>query len=71
MYLPSLRPRVLDHLPLTSEDVVLDLGCGDGRWLIAAALKARCTCRGFDLNESLLEKGRRDAEESGVSGRNG
>lgn len=58
--------RVLDTLELGALDVVLDLGCGDGRWLIAAALRG-CPSRGFDLNEDLLEQGRRHATEAGVS----
>lgn len=64
---PALIQSVLESLSLSSGDVVVDLGCGDGRWLIAAALMAHCTCRGFDLNESLVVKGRRDADQSRVS----
>ena len=62
---PAL-PRVLDGLMLEAHDVVLDLGCGDGRWLIAAAIRG-CVGRGYDLNSELLEKGRRAAAEAGVS----
>ncbi|CAM9805567.1 unnamed protein product [Ascophyllum nodosum] len=57
---------VLDGLMLEAHDVVLDLGCGDGRWLIAAAIRG-CVGRGYDLNSELLEKGRRAAAEAGVS----
>ena len=57
---------VIDGLGLEAHDVVLDLGCGDGRWLVAAALKG-CHGRGFDLNKDLLEKGRRATAEAGVS----
>jgi len=28
----------------TKTDVLIDLGCGDGRWLIAAAKKYGCRC---------------------------
>lgn len=58
--------RVLEKLVLDSGDVVLDLGCGDGRWLIEAASWG-CQGRGFDLNEELVLKGRRDAIEAAVS----
>ena len=36
---------------------IIDLGCGDGRWLLAAAKRFRdlkVTCRGYDLDERLL-----------------
>lgn len=57
---------VFDNVGLGPHDVVLDLGCGDGRWVVAAALRG-CTSRGLDLNEDLLEKGRCAATEAGVS----
>lgn len=56
---------MLAKLVLDSGDAVLDLGCGDGRWLIEAASRG-CKGRGFDLNEELLLKGRRDAIEAAV-----
>eukprot|EP00903_Cladosiphon_okamuranus_P010069 g9541.t2 len=62
----DLIQTVFDHVGLGPHDVVLDLGCGDGRWVVAAALRG-CTGRGLDLNEDLLEKGRRAAAEAGVS----
>lgn len=61
----ALFSSVIDDLGLEAHDVVLDLGCGDGRWLVAAALKG-CHGRGFDLNNALLEKGRRATAEAGV-----
>ena len=42
---------------IVSSDVVVDLGCGDGRWLVAA----RKHCRrlvGYDIDGALLAKGR-------------
>ena len=36
------------------KDVVYDLGCGDGRFLVAAARRG-ATGRGFDLNFNLVE----------------
>ena len=63
---PSCGGSVFNHIELASTDVVLDLGCGDGRWVIAAAEQRACTGRGYDLNEELLQKGRRAAAEAGV-----
>ncbi len=37
-------------------DVVYDLGCGDGRIVIAAAKKAGCRAYGFDLDPEMVER---------------
>lgn len=57
---------VYDKVGLQASDIVLDLGCGDGRWLLAAARRG-CKGRGLDLNEDLLQRGRLAAAEAGVS----
>ncbi|CAM9902394.1 unnamed protein product [Ectocarpus sp. 6 AP-2014] len=62
----SLIETVLDSLRLEPQDIVVDLGCGDGRWLLAAARRG-CAGRGLDLNENLLRKGRLAAAEARVS----
>lgn len=56
---------MLDSLQLEPHDIVVDLGCGDGRWLLAAARRG-CAGRGLDLNEDLLRKGRLAAAEARV-----
>lgn len=51
-YFPSLRPHIkaaLDLLKLKKGEVVYDLGCGDGRFLRAAA-KQGATAVGYELN---------------------
>jgi SAM-dependent methyltransferase len=51
-YFPSLKPHIkaaLDLLDLKEGQVVYDLGCGDGRFLRAAA-KAGCQAVGYELN---------------------
>jgi SAM-dependent methyltransferase len=50
---------------LTSGDLVLDIGCGDGNATIPAA-KTGATVTGFDLTPELLEAGRAAAAEAGV-----
>lgn len=57
---------MFDSVELGPHDVVLDLGCGDARWVVAAALRG-CTARGLDLNEDLLQKGHRATAKAGVS----
>lgn len=45
----------LPYLNLGSDSLLVDLGCGDGRWLISAAKMApRCRCIGIDVDEQRL-----------------
>lgn len=47
------------HINLSPGSIIIDLGCGDGRWLLAAAGMFRgVSCAGYDLDEALLRKGR-------------
>ncbi|CAM9736279.1 unnamed protein product, partial [Phaeothamnion confervicola] len=64
---PALIDRVLDALQLTAEDVVVDLGCGDGRWLFQAAANARCHCRGYERNPAFVSKARESASAQNLA----
>jgi SAM-dependent methyltransferase len=44
-------------------DIVYDLGCGDGRIVIAAAKKAGCRAYGFDLDPEMVEKSIRNVKK--------
>lgn len=44
-------------------DVVYDLGCGDGRIVIAAAKKAGCMAYGFDIDPEMVEKSRENVRK--------
>lgn len=46
---------VLPKLGLTPDSLLVDLGCGDGRWVIAAADKHQCKCIGYDVDEERLD----------------
>lgn len=50
------------------KDVVYDLGCGDGRFLVAAARRG-ATGVGFDLNHNLVEWAGANALAEGVDAR--
>jgi precorrin-6B methylase 2 len=52
---------------VTEKDVVYDLGCGDGRILIAAAQKYGARGVGIDINPKLITQSRRNAQRAGVS----
>jgi SAM-dependent methyltransferase len=51
---------------LTPDDRVYDLGCGDGRLLIKAALDYGVTGIGVDVDSSLLATARTNAQNFGV-----
>lgn len=48
------------------EDIVYDLGCGDGRILIMAALKYNCRAVGLDIDPSCVEQTKQSIERYGV-----
>ena len=54
-FLPTLQPQIrvaLDMLNLKSGDTLLELGCGDGRVLVAAARRG-INAVGYELNPLL------------------
>jgi SAM-dependent methyltransferase len=72
IYLPSASDvvtRMLEVARVDPEDVVYDLGCGDGRIVIAAARDrgARGVC--VDIDPSLVARSRQNADTAGVADR--
>jgi SAM-dependent methyltransferase len=65
---PSVVEKMLDVANVTARDVVVDLGSGDGRSVIAAA-KRGARAIGFVYNAELVELSRKLAAEAGVAGR--
>lgn len=70
-YVPTPQEAVegmLDLAQVTDEDVVYDLGSGDGRIVLAAARRgARAV--GIDLDADLVERSRASAREAGLESR--
>mmetsp|Transcript_55628 Transcript_55628/g.178470 ORF Transcript_55628/g.178470 Transcript_55628/m.178470 type:complete len:454 (-) Transcript_55628:28-1389(-) len=62
----SRIPYVLQAARITSEDVLYDLGCGDGILLHEAARRCGCRCVGLDIDAPCLEAARARARELGV-----
>eukprot|EP00753_Platysulcus_tardus_P000585 PLAT1056.1.p1 GENE.PLAT1056.1~~PLAT1056.1.p1 ORF type:complete len:192 (+),score=60.50 PLAT1056.1:37-576(+) len=60
---------VMDDFPLTEDDVLLDLGCGDGRWLTAAVTRYGCRAIGVELDAELLARATEGSESAGVADR--
>jgi SAM-dependent methyltransferase len=64
----ALVEKMLDMAKVTPQDVVIDLGSGDGRNVIAAA-KRGARSRGIEYNPEMVKISRGIAEKEGVAGR--
>lgn len=62
----ELVEKMLDMAKVTPQDVVIDLGSGDGRNVIAAA-KRGARAYGFEYNPDMVALSRRRAQEAGVA----
>ena len=61
--------RMLKLAGVGPQDVVYDLGCGDGRIVIAAAQKFGARGVGIDIDPALITRAQINAEQAGVGGR--
>lgn len=61
--------RMLELAGTRADDVVVDLGSGDGRIVIAAAQKYGARGLGIELDGALVEKSRDNARRAGVGDR--
>src|SRR5262245_39847401 len=62
----ALVEKMLDMAKVTAQDVVMDLGSGDGRNVIAAA-KRGARAIGVEFNPQMVELSRQNAAKAGVS----
>ncbi|HKU13051.1 MAG TPA: class I SAM-dependent methyltransferase [Steroidobacteraceae bacterium] len=70
-YVPTpheIVDRMLDIAKVRAGDVVYDLGCGDGRMVIAAAKKFGTRGVGVDLDPARIREARANARREGVEG---
>ena len=58
---------VLDLAQPTSSDLLVDLGCGDGRVLIEAVRLHGCRARGVEIDPELAAAARRNVERAGLT----
>jgi cyclopropane fatty-acyl-phospholipid synthase-like methyltransferase len=63
---PAVVEKMLELAQVTRDDLVLDLGSGDGRIPIAAARIHGARGRGVDINRVRVEEARKNASEAGV-----
>ena len=71
-YVPTPHEVVAEMLNMaevTKDDVVYDLGCGDGRIVIAAAKQYGARGVGVDIDPELIRVCRENARKAGVTGR--
>ena len=54
--LPCLITPLLKFGGVNSSDQLIDLGCGDGRVLFAAAKEFGCQCRGYEVDSELVQE---------------
>ena len=66
---PDVVDRMLTLAKVTPSDIVYDLGCGDGRIVIAAAQKFGARGVGIDIDRGLIAKAEAAARAAGVSDR--
>ncbi len=58
--------KMLEVATITKSDVVYDLGCGDGRLVIAAAKQYGARGIGFDLDPERIAEAKANVEKAGV-----
>jgi SAM-dependent methyltransferase len=63
---PDVVNQMLDLAKLTKEDVVYDLGSGDGQIVIAAAKSVGCKAVGVEIDKELVAKARDKAKKARV-----
>jgi precorrin-6B methylase 2 len=51
---------------VTEDDVLYDLGCGDGRIVVAAAKKYRCKAYGYDIDPERVRESLDNVKKNGV-----
>lgn len=61
--------QMLDGLDLKPNDTLADLGCGDGRILIAAVRKSGCRAVGIEIDAAKAEEARKRVREAGLTNR--
>jgi SAM-dependent methyltransferase len=69
MYVPTPQDvvdRMLELAQVSKDDLLYDLGCGDGRVLVTASKKYGCQSRGYDIDPNRVRDSRRLAKEQDV-----
>ena len=62
----SLLSSIFEAIDLGKDDVLVDLGCGDGRVLIEGVKFSQCNAIGLEINERLISEAARQVETAGL-----
>ena len=57
---------MLELAEVTKDDIVYDLGCGDGRIVVTAAKQFGCKAIGYDIDPQRIKESRENVEKNGV-----
>lgn len=69
IYVPTPQPvvdRMLELAQVTKDDLVYDLGCGDGRIVVTAAKKYGCKAVGYDIARKRIKESLENVEKNNV-----
>ncbi|MEH6304435.1 class I SAM-dependent methyltransferase [Olivibacter sp. CPCC 100613] len=64
---PSVVQAMLQVAQVNKNDLIYDLGCGDGRIVITAAKEYGATGVGVDIDPNRIKEANRNAQKEGVS----
>lgn len=64
---PHVVTAMLSMARVGAQDAVVDLGCGDGRIVVAAAKEFGARGVGYDIDPDRIEEARRNAKKAGVT----
>jgi hypothetical protein len=63
---PEVVDKMLELAEVKKEDLVYDLGCGDGRIVVTAAKKYGCRCYGYDIDPERVKESLENVEKNNV-----
>ena len=69
IYVPTPQPvvdKMLELAQVTKNDLLYDLGCGDGRIVVTAAKKYGCKAAGFDLRRGRVKASLENVKKNNV-----
>jgi hypothetical protein len=69
IYVPTPQKvvnKMLELAQVTQDDLVYDLGCGDGRIVVTAAKKYGCKAIGYDINPKRVKESLQNVQENNV-----
>jgi cyclopropane fatty-acyl-phospholipid synthase-like methyltransferase len=63
---PQVVDKMLEMAQVKKDDLLYDLGCGDGRIVIAAAKKYGCKAVGYDINPDRVKQSRKNVDANDI-----